>query len=596
MSLETVAPGHASLPAAPAALPALVPTRRGERIEDLDVVRGFALLGIFLMNVEWFTRPISSMREGMPRDLTGADWAASWFVLYFVQGKFWTTFTLLFGMGFALMLGRAQRAGRDFVGLYLRRTLALAVFGAAHYIFLWDGDILFTYAVGALALLVALHGRPWPIVLGVAALAAAGALSGIDRFFVMSGGLGTIGLLALHLRSDVHVHLASVRIPLFAFIVMLGGALTCVAAVVWWIWPDAPPAARLPLTVFGPLAVVAGWLAWRGREPEALRGARLGAGVFVLAALVQIAAGVITHVGPDPTVAPPAASESALPGTVNTPLASAASNAVSASGEAASGGARKDAASDKSARKPTPAERAQAARDERDRRLAQYAVDKSEEARMLRSGTYAEWVLRRGGLFPPKVAGDFALAAVLMGMFLLGGAFVRSGVIDDTAAHRPLFRRLAFVGLPLGIGLGLGGSLIAMSHTPGDRLDGWGIACGLAMLGDLPASLGYVGLVVTLLQARKLAPWMRLLAPMGRMALTNYLLQSLVSVLVFYGFALGRTDMSRARQVVFVLVVFACQLAFSRWWLRRFRFGPAEWLWRGFTYREVPRLRLGQGD
>jgi uncharacterized membrane protein YeiB len=70
----------------------LVPITANQRIEALDVVRGFALLGIFLMNIEWFNRTISSLGEGMPRGLTGINWLASWFIAYFVQGKFWTIF------------------------------------------------------------------------------------------------------------------------------------------------------------------------------------------------------------------------------------------------------------------------------------------------------------------------------------------------------------------------------------------------------------------------------------------------------------------------------------------------------------------------
>ena len=145
--------------AAPTTEPSVIPTSpepftpvsESQRIEALDVVRGFALLGIFLMNIEWFNRPIASFDDGMPRELEGVDWLASWFVAYFVQGKFWTMFSLLFGMGFAVMLMRAERAGREFLEALPRRILALAVFGAVHYIYMWDGDILFSYAMGALA-------------------------------------------------------------------------------------------------------------------------------------------------------------------------------------------------------------------------------------------------------------------------------------------------------------------------------------------------------------------------------------------------------------------------------------------------------------
>ena len=114
--------------------PDLAPIAANQRIEALDVVRGFALLGIFLMNIEFFNRTIGSLDEGMPRGLTGLDWFASWFIAYFVQGKFWTIFSLLFGMGFAVMLARAEQAGREFKTIYLRRVLALAVFGAAHFL------------------------------------------------------------------------------------------------------------------------------------------------------------------------------------------------------------------------------------------------------------------------------------------------------------------------------------------------------------------------------------------------------------------------------------------------------------------------------
>ena len=76
------------------------------------------------------------------------------------------------------------------------------------------------------------------------------------------------------------------------------------------------------------------------------------------------------------------------------------------------------------------------------------------------------------------------------------------------------------------------------------------------------------------------------------MALTHYLLQSLIGTLVFYGYGLGAFgQLPRAWQPVFVLAVFALQVLVSRWWLRRFRYGPMEWIWRGLTYGRLPALR-----
>jgi uncharacterized membrane protein YeiB len=84
----------------------------------------------------------------------------------------------------------------------------------------------------------------------------------------------------------------------------------------------------------------------------------------------------------------------------------------------------------------------------------------------------------------------------------------------------------------------------------------------------------------------------KVLAPLGRMALTNYLAQSLICAIYFFGYAMGHWGMPRAQQLLFVLVVYAAQVAFSHWWLSRYRYGPMEWLWRGFTYWQVPQLRL----
>src|SRR5687768_124880 len=127
----------------------LTPVANDERIQALDVVRGFALIGILLMNVEFFNRATASIGSGMQSGLSGANFWVSYFVQYFVAGKFWTIFSLLFGMGFAVMLTRTERAGRSFLVPYMRRIAALAVFGALHHIFLFAGDILFSYAVAA---------------------------------------------------------------------------------------------------------------------------------------------------------------------------------------------------------------------------------------------------------------------------------------------------------------------------------------------------------------------------------------------------------------------------------------------------------------
>ena len=564
----------ATLPSPTDANAAMVPIAAAQRIEALDVVRGFALIGIFLMNIEFFNRPIATLGLGMPRGLTGADWWASWFVSYFVQGKFWTIFSLLFGMGFAVMMLRAEQAGREFKRVYLRRVLALAVFGAAHYVFLWEGDILLTYAVAALLLMVALHGQTKPILLAIAILIGLGLIPDQEYFFAVAGGVASAGLIALFLRSEKHLKLGRHSVPIFSFLVLSIGLLVCVAAIVFWVLPDGPIEPRLPLTVMGPLLLLAGWLSWKYREPEAKRAVRLGVSLYLFGGIAMTVGGLVVHFAPDP-YAQVAAAPAAAPQPASAALAAPAA--------------------DKEAEpKPpkTKAEKAAEYKAEREKRLAEGKAKAEKEIRIYTQGSYGEAVELRASQFVEKVAQDFGMSVLFIGVFLLGGWFVRSGVMENAAAHMPLFRKLAFYSLPVGIGIGLLGSLIAMSHTRGDRSDGWGIALGLLTLGNLAACVGYVGLVVLMLNSKTVWSKISVLAAPGRMALTNYLMQSLICAIYFHGYALGHWGMPRAQQLLFVLVVFSAQIAFSHWWLSKFRYGPLEWFWRGFTYRQTPKFRL----
>ena len=589
---EASAGSQAAEPIPPAPMvEELAPVAANQRIEALDVVRGFALLGIFLMNIEFFNRPFATFNEGMPLGLTGVDWLATWFVNYFVQGKFWTIFSLLFGMGFAVLMVRAEQAGREFNRMYLRRVLALAVFGALHYILFWEGDILFSYAVAAFMLMVVLYAKPKPLLLGILVCIGLGIVPNMDGFFAVATGLAVCGLVALHLRSGKQVRILRRAIPVFAFILLLIGVGMTIAAAVFWVLPDGPVEPRLPLTVFGPMLFIAGWLAWKHYEPVEERSVRLGVGLYMFMALAMTAGGVVQHFAPDPDAgvtlvaetAPAAKSEAKLEAKPET-KAEIRSDAKVATG--------KEKASDEKKPKKTKAERAAERKAEREKRMAEYKTEKETELRVLTKGTYAEAVEWRARKFAEKAAGDFGFGIVFVGMFMLGIWFVRSGVMENTRAHLPFFRKLAVYGLSFGIGIGLLGSLIAMSHAPGDRHDGWGIARGLTTVGSLPACLGYVGLVILMLNSSGVLSRIRVLAPLGRMALTNYLTQSLVCAIYFYGFALGHWGIPRGQQVAFVVIVFAAQIAFSHWWLSKFRYGPMEWFWRGFTYRQVPKFRI----
>jgi uncharacterized protein len=97
------------------------------------------------------------------------------------------------------------------------------------------------------------------------------------------------------------------------------------------------------------------------------------------------------------------------------------------------------------------------------------------------------------------------------------------------------------------------------------------------------------------LRSRTGATMVAPLAPVGRMALTNYLLQAAIIVPLCLTFGWFDTfTPTRSFALAFAVLLF--QLPFSAWWLRRYRFGPAEWVWRLLTYGRVPAMRLEPGD
>jgi uncharacterized protein len=111
--------------------------------------------------------------------------------------------------------------------------------------------------------------------------------------------------------------------------------------------------------------------------------------------------------------------------------------------------------------------------------------------------------------------------------------------------------------------------------------------------GSLLMALGHIGAVMLVCKSGAL-PWLRArLADVGRMAFTNYLMQSVLCTTLFYGYGFGLFGhLGRFAQMWVVLAVWVLLVAFSTFWVRRFRFGPAEWLWRSLTYWRRQPMRL----
>ena len=110
--------------------------------------------------------------------------------------------------------------------------------------------------------------------------------------------------------------------------------------------------------------------------------------------------------------------------------------------------------------------------------------------------------------------------------------------------------------------------------------------------GRLALGLGYLGAILYVIQVGWLQSIRARLAAVGRMALTNYLMQSLIGMLVFSGAGLGLVgQLSWSQIYLVVLAIWIFQLILSPWWLSRFYFGPIEWLWRCLTYLKLPVMR-----
>ncbi|MCP4428036.1 MAG: hypothetical protein GY803_26420, partial [Chloroflexi bacterium] len=126
------------------------PVSTRERIHFVDILRGFALLGVFLFNMYGFGGDDFSMNAW-----TG--WLNRALVLlrdFLIQAKFYSLFSFLFGWGMSIHLLRAEERGGKFLPIYLRRLLLLLLIGLSHGVFIWDGDILTVYALLGFILLL----------------------------------------------------------------------------------------------------------------------------------------------------------------------------------------------------------------------------------------------------------------------------------------------------------------------------------------------------------------------------------------------------------------------------------------------------------
>ena len=404
----------------------LAPVAASERIDLVDIVRGFALFGVLLANLVSLTDMTLTDARLSQLPTAPVDRIVRPLVAIFIDHKFITLFSFLFGLGFAIQLSRAEQRGRPAAALYARRVSVLALIGTLHILLLWFGDILLLYSLGGLM------------------------------------------LLAVHRWNTRLLLVSAVALALFA---------------------------RVAVSVL----------------PSALG---------------------------QPRTAPATASMDA------------------------------DA--------------------EKERRLTVF------DSHSYRSITSENRSVYYGFFITGGVA--FFLLPQIFARFVFGLYVGRRGWASNSSALTPKLRRL----LPWAIGAA--GSCLAaevyvsLLEERGVIQSGslWShVSIVIEEAGILLMSFTYLSALVLLFH--RSATWRRrlgYLAPVGRMALTNYLTHSLLYLLLFTGIGLGLYgDAGPTLCVVLSMVIFAAQMAFSRWWLARYRFGPAEWLWRSLTYGRLQPMR-----
>ncbi len=397
------------------------PVRADERIAAIDILRGLSLFGIIAANIRGFAGPAEVYVDSAVMWPGAADRLAQVIVEIFIQGKFIAIFSFLFGVGFAVQLGRAEARGSDFGWIYARRLAGLAVIGLVHGLLIWWGDILLPYALTGLLLL----------------------------FFRRSDDLSvTFWGIALYLM------------PI--------GLIVLVTS--------------LPLMTGKPMS----------HEPVP--------SAEELATVVEIYG--------------------------------------------------------------------QGSWSEIQRQRVDDAVEQN-------------W--------------SYSLVMIpqLLGLFLFGVMAWRRRIFQPLPEWLPRYRLAVFLGLSIGIACNVTAEILRWSLsvsllTPTPELLPVYL---LQALGNPALSIAFVAWVILVCQEEKWLHRLESAGAVGRTALSNYLLQSILATMLFYSYGLGLYGIGPAALWVVAIAIYAIDLALSEWWISRWRFGPAEWLWRSLTYGRIQPMR-----
>ncbi len=240
---------------------------------------------------------------------------------------------------------------------------------------------------------------------------------------------------------------------------------------------------------------------------------------------------------------------------------------------------------------PHAAEAIKASMHEREAWMAEFIARASA---VYSEGTFGEIIRIRLQEYMNLLPGVLFFYPVVLGVFLIGVWAARSGIIRNPSGHIGFFRKLLWRGLITGA---IFSAIYTWSYFRTGVMtvpDIWMLVYTTShIVAGFSLSVAYVSIIVLLYVNGRLGLPARLLAPVGRMALTNYLLQSIICTTLFFSYGFGLFGKISAFQgVLLTLAIFGLQIPFSYFWLKYFSFGPFEWLWRSLTYMKIqPFLR-----
>jgi len=458
---------------APTAAEVTAPIAPAERLEALDLLRGIAIFGIFVVNMAFFAAPFwQAVYPSNLHEWDAIDQAAHVGVKVLFEFKFVSMFSLLFGAGLVM---QASRARGGFAGRYYRRITLLAVFGAVHAVLLWFGDILFIYAVIGSILFFFRNLRPRTLLIVATCILIATAILGTT----------CAGIQLLAKSADVRQ------------------------------------------------SDTGGETGDSGDQPVAID-------------------------APEP-------------------------------GETPSGDAPSDSPAESASDAPATFVEPPLGFDAMVESMWQPSDPK---------WVHAETVAFRDGPFLDAMAfrvvtwlfslifAMFSFGWHILAMFLIGAAFMKLGFF--TASMRPMQRRITIAGLCIGLVLeGFNGWLTTIGTSP----FGWHTVAGAFIheVGSACLCLGYVGAITMVATAGVARTALAPIRAVGRMALTAYLLTTIITKFLMDHWGLGWFgSLGRAEMMLVVVAVYPALVILCTVWLRVFAIGPFEWLWRTVTYLKAP--------